>query len=221
MLRHRKRERGNELIEFALVVAFLVPLFLWMFIAGMNLIRMIQITQICRDLGSLYIHGIDFSTYAAQQVALRLSQGYGLQIGSSFVGNSATNDGNAGNGFIVLSQVMFVGSGACASLPLGTTCTNQNKYVFIERIDFGNKALQFSGTTVRSSLGTPTATISPTGSVQNYLTDSGAVAANFASLLQTQLADQQVIYVSETFFASSDLGISAYPGGGLYSRTFF
>jgi hypothetical protein len=53
------------------------------------------------------------------------------------------------------------------------------------------------------------------------LTDAGAVAPNFGILLQTQLVDQQVIYASETFFASPDLGISAYPGGGLYSRTFF
>jgi len=221
ILRPKRGQRGNEIIEFALVISFLVPLFMYMFIAGMNLIRVIQCTQICRDLGNLYIHGIDFSTYAAEQIALRLSQGFGLQIGSSFSGNDATNDGNGGNGFVVLSEIMFVGTGACASLPAGTGCTNQNKYVYIQRMDFGNVGLQFNGTTVKSAFGTPTATISASGNVQNYLTDSNAVAVNFAGVLQTQLVDQQVIYISETFFGSPDLGISAYPGGGVYSRTFF
>jgi hypothetical protein len=219
--RRKPRERGTEILEFALLIMFFVPMFLWMFIAGMNLIRMIQCTQICRDLGNLYIHGIDFSTYAAQQIGARLSQGYGLQIGSSFTGNDATNGGNGGNGLVVLSEIMFVGAGACASLPPGVGCTNQNKYVFLQRIDFGNVALKFNSTTVSSPLGNPTATISASGIVQNYLTDAGAVAPNFGILLQTQLVDQQVIYASETFFASPDLGISAYPGGGLYSRTFF
>jgi hypothetical protein len=221
ILRRRKGQRGNELVEFALVVSFLVPLFLWMFIAGMGLLRMIQATQVCRDLGSLYIHGIDFSSYPAQQIAVRLSQGFGLQIGASFNGNDATNDSNAGNGWVVMSEVMFVGAGACASLPSGKTCTNQNQYVFIQRIDFGNIGLKFNGTTVKSGFGTPTATISTSGNVQNYLTDPGAVAPNFANVLQTQLVDQQVIYIAETFFGMPDLAISAFPAGGLYSRTFF
>jgi len=219
--RRARGQRGNEIFEFALYAAFIVPLFLWVFVSGMNLLRMIQCTQICRDIGNLYIHGVDYSTYAAQQIAQRLAQGYGLQIGSSFTGNNATNDGNSGNAWIVLSEVMYVGANTCSSLPSGTTCTNQSKYVFLQRIDFGNVGLQFNGTTVTSALGTPTATINSAGNVQNYLTDSGAVAANFSNFVQTQLADGQVMYVSETFFGSPDLGISAFPAGGVYQRTFF
>ena len=64
--RRRKNQRGNEMIEFALMAVFLVPLLLWMFVNGMNLIRMIQCTQICRDIGNQYIHGLDFSTSSAQ-----------------------------------------------------------------------------------------------------------------------------------------------------------
>ena len=46
------------MIEFALMAALLVPLLLWVFVNGMNLIRMIQCTQICRDIGNQYIHGL-------------------------------------------------------------------------------------------------------------------------------------------------------------------
>jgi hypothetical protein len=219
--RRRKRQRGNEIIEFAVLAMFLVPLFLWGFVTGMNLLRMIQCTQICRDIGNLYIHGVDYSTYPAQQVAARLANGYGLQIGSSFSGNDATNDANSGNGYIVLSEVMYAGPNACSSLPVGTICTNENKYVFLQRIDFGNASLQINGTTVSSALGNPTAAASSAGIVQNYLTDSGAVAANFSSFMQTQIADGKVVYVAETFFASPDLGFSAFPAGGVYSRSFF
>jgi hypothetical protein len=147
-----------------------------------------------------------------------------LNIGGGFsagVTHMSTNDGNTGNGWVVLSQVMFIGAGSCSALPVGTACTNQNKYVYIQRIDFGNKALQFNGNTVASAIGSPSATINASGLVQNYLTDPNAVATNFGNFVQTPLSDGQVMYVSETFFASPDLGISAYPAGGVYSRTFF
>jgi hypothetical protein len=56
--------------------------------------------------------------------------------------------------------------------------------------------------------------------VENYLTDSGAVAANFGSLLNSALQDGQVVYVVETWFASPDLGFAAPSGGGMYARVF-
>jgi hypothetical protein len=222
--RRASRQRGNEIFEFAVYAALIVPLFLWVFVTGMNLLRMIQTTQICRDIGNLYIHGVDFSTFPAEQIAQRLAQGYGLNVGAGFAGgvtNMYNNDGNGGNGWVVLSEVMYVGAATCATLPAGTVCTNQNKYVYIQRIDFGNRSVQFNGTTVASAVGTPAATINAYGMVQNYLTDSNAVAPNFGNFLQTQLADGQWIYIAETFFTSPDLGFSAYPAGGVYSRTFF
>ncbi len=218
--RRSRRQRGNEIIEFALMVAFLVPTFLWVFVNGMNLIRLIQCTQICRDLGSLYMQGVDFSTYQSQQVAARLAQGFGLQIGSSFAGNNAFNDNNTGNGWVILSEVMYVGNSACASLPSNVSCANQGKYVYLMRVDFGNKSLTINSNSVQSGLGNPSgATFNPEGYVQNYLTDPNAVAA-FAGNYIT-LGDTQVAYVSETFFSSPSLGFSAFPAGGITSRTFF
>jgi hypothetical protein len=225
--RRRNRQRGNEIIEFAIYAAFIVPLFLWVFVTGMNLLRMIQTTQICRDIGNLYIHGVDFSSYPAEQIAQRLAQGYGLNVGSGFaagVTNMYNNDGNTGNGYVVLSEVMFVGASTCATLPNGVTCTNQNQTVYLERIDFGNASVKFNGTVVASAIGTAAgATINSAGLVQNYLVDSKAVVPNFAAnfLGGTNLADGQVMYIVETFFASPDLSIAAYPAGGVYSRNFF
>jgi hypothetical protein len=221
--RRSRGQRGNEMIEFALLSVFLVPLLLWTFIAGMNLIRVIQSQQICRELAGLYIGGLDFSTYTAESLAVTLSQGYGLNVGTGFssgVSNMYDNDTNGGNGYVVVSEIMYVGSNTCAALPSGTTCTNENQYVFVQRVDFGNNNLTINGATAASAFGTPTATETPYGNIENYLTDSGAVAANFGSFLNSALADGQVIYVVETWFASPDLNFAAFPGGGMYARTF-
>jgi hypothetical protein len=211
------------MIEFALLSVFLVPLLLWTFIAGMNLIRVIQAEQICREYASLYIGGVDFSTYTAESLAVTLAQGYGLNVGTGFssgVTNMYDNDTNGGNGYVVISKIMYVGSSTCASLPSGTTCTNENQYVYVQRIDFGNNGLTINGATATSALGTPSATETAYGYVENYLTDSGAVAANFGSFLNTALTDGQVINVVETWFASPQLGFAAPSGGGMYARVF-
>jgi hypothetical protein len=221
-LRRRKRQSGNEIIEFALMSVFLVPLLLWMFVNGMNLIRMIQCTQICRDIGNQYIHGLDFSTYAPQTLAANLATGYGLTVtgfSGDSSGNEQSNTSNSGNGLVILSEIMYVGTNACAALPSGTSCTNNGKYVFIQQLQFGNGSVQFNGVTVASALGSPTSAISDSGIVQNYLTTAGAVSSTAGNLIT--LSDSQVAYVSETFFASPSLDFSAYPGGGIYTRVFF
>jgi len=207
--------------------ALVGPLILWVFVSGMNIIRSIEVSQVCRDVGNLYIHGTDYSTASAQNTAYYLSQGFGLQLSgnspatASFTGNSATNDTNSGNGWVVLSEVMYVGTNACSALPSGTTCTNQGQYVFLQRIDFGNKNVTFSGRSVASSLGAPSGSAAPNsyGNVPNYLTDSNAVSATAGNYIT--LGDGQVAYVAETFFSSPDLGFAGYPSGGIYSRTFF
>jgi len=208
------------MIEFAVLAAFLVPTFLWTFVTAMDLIRMIEAIQVCRDVGSIYMRGTDYSLYIPQQIASTLAGGLGLQVGSSFPGNDPSNDANGGNGWVVLSELMYVGANACSAVPAGD-CTNEGQYVYLQRIDFGNSGIQFSGTTVQSAVGSPILTMNSSGMVQNYLTDPNAAAPNFANLVQAQLADQQIVYVVETFFASPDLGFSALPGGGIYSRNFF
>jgi hypothetical protein len=218
-----QRQRGNEIIEFSLMAAFLVPLFLWVFINGLNLVRFNEGTEINRDIGSLYIKGTDFSTYLPQTIAATIAKGYGLTM-NSFTGNQHTNNSGTGNGYVILSQIMFVGATTGHTCQGATpSCVNHNSYVYLQYIDFGNVGLQFNGTTVATKLGgTPaSATINTSGLVQNYLTDPNAVATNVPSLMASQLGDGQVAYVVETFFTTPSLGFSGLPGGGIYGRTFF
>lgn len=218
--RRTRRQRGYEILEFGIMAIFLIPTFLWVFINGMNLIRFIQCSEICRDIGILYSQGVDFSTYTAQNVASTLAQGYGLSIGTSYTGNENNNDTNGGNAWVILSEVMYVGTSACSALPSTTTCTNSGKYVYLMHLDFGNKNLTINGNTLQSAIGNPSsATINLEGYVQNYLTDVNAVATYAGNFIT--LADGQTAYVSEAFFASPTLDFSAYPGGGITSRTFF
>jgi hypothetical protein len=214
-------QSGSEIIEFALYAFFMVPTLLFMFVNSMNLIRMIEATQVTRDIGDLYIHGVDYTTYEAQSVAQKLAGGFNLQIGSSFTGNNAVNHGNGGTGYIIVAEIMYIGSGSCSALPSNVSCTNQNKYVFLQYIDFGNKTVQINGVQVASALGTTSAAENANGMVQNYMTDPNAVATTAAGFFQTQLTDGQVAYVAETFFASPDLNFTAYPAGGIHTLDFF
>jgi len=234
--RRKKTQSGQEIFEFALVAVLFVPMFLGAFVVGMNLIRSIQCNQICRDLDSMYIHGGDFSTYALQQEAQRLAQGLNLQIGASFTGSEQANTGNAGNGLVTVSQIMWIGGPTSAScVAVGASnCTNQNSFVYTQQIQFGNGTLANSNTV---TVGTcPTAVLNSSGVVQNYITDSraaltGSAQTNMQSLWQTSsevsggtataLTDQQVVYVVETYFQSPDLSVGALAGSGVYARYFF
>lgn len=230
--RRRKTQGGQEILEFGLAAVLLVPMFVGAFVVGMNLIRSIQTNQVCRDLDSMYIHGGDFSTYPLQQEAQRLAQGLNLQIGSSFAGNEQSNTGNAGNGLVTVTQVMWIGSTTSANcIAVGASnCTNANSFVFTQQIQFGNGTLANSNTV---SMGSPVAAIMNTsGVVQNYITDSraqlaGSAQTNMQSLWQnnngttTALTDGQVAYVVETYFQSPDLSVGSLSGTGVYARYFF
>jgi hypothetical protein len=176
--RRKKRQKGQEILEFALVTVIFVPLLMGSFIVGMNLIRSNYANQVCRDLTDMYIHGGDFSTYPMQQLAQRLAQGLNLQIGSSFTGNSNSNTGNGGNGLVTVTQIMYVGattSPNCVAVG-ASNCTNHDNFVYTQQIQFGNSSLA-SSTTV--TLGTPTgATLTNAGIVQNPVTDTHAKLAS-------------------------------------------
>jgi hypothetical protein len=221
------------MLEFGLLLAVLVPLLLGTFVTGISLIRGIQTNQMDRDLTDMYIHGADFSTYPMQQVAQRLGRGLNLQIGSSFTGNQKLNTSNGGDGLVTVSQVMWVGTtaeGNCTVVGAGN-CTNHDKFVFTERIQFGNGSLSSQ---VPSTLGSPGAgaTITSAGIVQGYVTDSnaalpGAAQTAMQNLWQvstggrTPLADGRVMYVVETYIQSLNLGLNLYSNGGVYARYFF
>ncbi len=148
-----------------------VPMFLGMFVTGMNLIVSIQANNTVRNLGNMYIHGADFSTYPYQQLAQRMGTGLNLQM-PSFSGNLQSNTGSAGDGIVRITEVMYVGKTSdpnCVAVGAGN-CTNHDSFVFIQRIVFGSSSL---ATPHPSSMGDPTgATISAQGSVSDYVTDA-------------------------------------------------
>jgi hypothetical protein len=180
----------------------------------------------------MYIHGGDFSTYPLQQEAQRLAQGLNLQIGATFAGNQQSNTGNAGNGLVTVTQIMWIGATTAANCQaaLPAVCTNANSFVYTQQMQFGNGALA-SSTTVTLGI-CPVSIMNSSGVVQNYVTNSlaqivGSAQTNLQNLWQvnngttTALADGQVVYVVETYFQSPDLSVGSLAGNGVYARYFF
>jgi hypothetical protein len=222
----KRRERGQELIEFALVTSLFSVLFLGAFVTGMSLLRSIQVQQTCRDLTAMYIHGADYSAYSMQQVAERLAHGLGLQIGTSFTGNNASNTANTGNVLVTVTNLMYIGTTSqpnCAAVG-ASNCTNHDSFVFIQRIRFGNGQLAAQKP---SSFGDPaTMALSAAGILQHPVTDAGAKLAGSAQtatqrLWTTPLQDGQVAYVVELYVQSPDLNFGRFSAGGVYARYFF
>lgn len=228
-----RRQAGQELLEFGLMLTVLVPLLLGTFVTGFSIVRGIQTNQMTRDMADMYIHGADFSTYSMQQVGQRLAKGLNLQIGSSFTGNENANTGNSGDGLVTVTQVMWVGAttdGNCTAVGAGN-CTNHNKFVFTERIKFGNGAL---ASQTPSFLGDPggAAVITTAGVVQNYVKDANAAlpAANNTAMQnlwqvntggRIPLVDGQVVYVVESYIQAINFNLGIYTSTGTYSRYFF
>lgn len=225
------RQKGQEIIEFAFVALLFAPLFLGMFVIGMNLIMSIQANNMVRNLGDLYIHGADFSTYPYQQLAQRMGTGLNLQM-PSFSGNLPSNTGSAGDGIIWITQVMYVGATTdpnCVAAGNGN-CTNHDSFVFMQRIVFGSSSLTGQHA---SSMGDPSgATISSQGSVSNPVTDVKAKLppggqAAMVALWQTTangqapLTDGQVFYASEGFFQTPSLSLGNDVSPGVSVRAFF
>lgn len=230
--RRKRRQGGQELIEFALIALLLVSLLMGSFVTGMNLVRSIEANSTCRDLDDMYIHGEDFSTYPMQQLAQKLAGGLNLQIGASFAGNNAANTGNGGNVLVTVTQIMWVGSTTspnCVAVG-ASNCTNHDSFVYTQRIQFGNGTLTSQSP---STLGNPSTTaISSAGVIQNPVTDSGAKLPSAAQAAiqalwqttsngQSPLQDGQISYVMEVYAQSPDLTLGSFSGGGVYARYFF
>ena len=118
-----RSEKGNALLEFAAVSIVVIPLFFGMVGAGIQLGRMNEAVQICRDAAHMYARGVDFSQVANQNILVNLATGTGMTV-------------NGGNGVVIMSQISQVYLADCtaASLTAGQ-CTNLNKLVFYQSPD--------------------------------------------------------------------------------------
>ena len=197
------KQRGNTIIEFALVSMFLIPLLLGTVNVGMNLSRSIQVTQVARDAGHMYVRFVDFSLDGNKDIIVRLANGLGM-----------TRDG--GNGKVMLTKILFVGELECAAGDMEPEeCPNYNYPVIAQRQVIGNPSLY------SSLLGEPASGLMDAqGNVTNYLTETTVRAPAFNSILQ--LEPGEFAYVSEAYFSAPEYDFPGFfEGSSAYARTIF
>jgi len=193
-------------VEFVLVAAFFfVPLILGLLTIGFALTRSIQVANLTRDAGRMYVRGVDFAEQANQDLitgsASRpnlppLAQGLGMEGN----GGNATG-GTSGNGELIFSTFTRMSS-TCG-------CANAGRIVLTRRIVVGNKNLY------TTAHGNPASGVidSQNGNVANYANEVTARADGFSGVVN--LASGELAYFIEAKFNYPDLampGVLTNPG---------
>ncbi|MCC6585513.1 MAG: pilus assembly protein [Bryobacterales bacterium] len=210
-------QRGSSLVEFALVAAVLLPLLFGTVNLGFNLSRAVQVSQIVRDIGHLYVRNLDFSLAASTDLAVRLASGLGMTA-------------NGGDGVLILSRIEYITDAQCTAGGVTVSaCTNNNKAVVTQRYVIGNSSLR------SSAFATPAASIvlaaddASSGFKKgeilpaNYLTNSTAATTGFTSVL-TGMTGGETAYLVEGYFKSVGWNFSqSYSPNtdGVYARVIF
>jgi hypothetical protein len=194
----RIRQSGSTMIEFCLSTVLWTSILMGLCTVGLNLIRALQVEQVCRDAGRLYSAGLDFTQSGNQNLLIMLAAGMNVTT-------------SGGNGVFIFSTVEYIDTPQCSS------CPNLGQYVFVQRIVVGNASL-FS-----SPFGSPAAgIIGSSGNIasSDYLTNASARAAAFGNVIS--LAGGQIAYLTETYFSSPDFAWGTYMNGaGVYGRKIF
>src|SRR5450432_2991683 len=97
-----RSERGNSMVEFAIVIWFWSMLFIGTMALGLSLTRTLQVIQTARDLGHMYAKGADFS----QAGYTNLLTGGGTPPSASLVQGMTLTGG--GNTVIYFTEVRHV-----------------------------------------------------------------------------------------------------------------
>ncbi|HTP88720.1 MAG TPA: hypothetical protein VMJ34_17325 [Bryobacteraceae bacterium] len=224
MQRKNTSERGNSILEFALVAGlFLVPMLAGSYTLGMSLVKALQVQQVCRDANILTVRNIDLSRSDNQSLVVRTAAGLGMNI-------TGTNNPNpSGLGVVILSTVHRVSDNDCLAQgqPANSTCTNWHYYVFTRRITIGNTAK------LTSTMGNPGDTVAGDGTLTpaQYVLDSGNRATGFppiSALLPTDagantglvfLPQGTDAYIAEAAFDISAMNVFSTPRmGTIYAR---
>ena len=191
-------ERGSALVEFVVCFGlFWVPLFLGLLVMGFDLIRAMQVTQVCRDAGHMYSYGMDFSQSAYQDLLVSLAPGLNMTT-------------SGGNGVVILSTVTYIAASDCTAGGYQATqssCANLNQTVFTRRIVVGNASLH------TSAFGTPNSSdLDSSGNVSaaGYLNNVNDRAVGFGNVIP--LSSGQFSYMAEMYVESPDLSWWSYLG---------
>lgn len=225
--RRTKHETGNTILEFAVVMAFLVPMMTGAFTIGMALTKAIQVSNVARDAVVLMVRatedpnsGLDLSLTQNQRIIVRAAQGLGM------ASDAAYDPSSTGKGVVILSKVVMVGPAECS---LGITpapngappwnagnCPNYGSNVFAYRVVIGN------GARWSSALGNPGGTVQTNGTISAHdiANDTSNVATSFPTATGLTLTSGKFALVSEMF---ADVGylnfFSVMPNSVLYSRS--
>ena len=213
----RRGRHGNTIVEFGLVAIFLVPLFLGTINLGLSLGYNLQVAQIARDAGHMYVRQLDFSLDASKEVVVRMALGMGM-----------TKTG--GNGIVILTKVMYLGDDQCAAGGLTQgSCPNWGRAVIVQRHTIGDSALK------TSTIGTPPAGLVLTGPdvasglkagdilPANYLTQGSLISSATETLLPGMLAGETA-YIVESYFKTPDWSLKqsyTQTAEGVYARAVF
>lgn len=193
------------MVEFALCMSFLTPLLLGTYNVGMNLGRNLQVTQLARNAGHMYVRWVDFSQTAAQDIVVRMATGLNMTRTS-------------GDTTVILTQIMVPSDSDCSANSLtGSACVNRNIPVIIHRIQFGNKSIR------SSAHGTPpSGVVTSDGSItpSNYLTQTSVRASNWTNILALNAGE--VAYLSEVYTRSPSWRTGTAPNQeGVYARAIY
>jgi TadE-like protein len=201
------QEGGNTIMEFALVMSFLVPMFAGAFTIGAAVARGIQVSNVARDAVVLLVRantdpnsGLDLSLTQNQRIIVRAAAGLGMnsdaQMDPSPTGNSA----------VFLSKVIMVGDQECSvgvvPTPAGAppwnsgNCPNYGSYVFGYRVEIGNN------TRWSSTIGKPGGPIQSDGTItaKDIATNASDRVANFTSTMNlAPLGVSTFVLISEMY----------------------
>ena len=231
----KRRQRGNSVLEFAIVMGMLIPMFAGLVTLSMALARDIQVSNVCRDAVVLMVRavtdpnsGLDLSQMQNQRIIVAAAGGLNMA-------SDAQNDpSSTGGGAVILSQVILVGPQQCdvgvvpnpAGVPNTTppdfgwnssNCPNYGQYVFAYRVVIGN------GTRWSSTLGTPpTADLNSNGTISaaNIAKDTSNRASNMGTGGVMTLTAGNYALISEMYADVSFLNLfSIWHAPVLYARS--
>ena len=225
--RGRRTEAGNTILEFALVMTFLVPMFAGAFTIGMALTKAIQVSNVARDAAVLMVRsnsdpesGLDLSVTQNQRIIVRAAQGLGM--------NSDAQDdpSSTGTAAVILSKVVMVGPTECslagltpnATSPFWDTgnCPNYGSYVFEYRVVIGN------GSRWTSTIGNPGGTVQSNGTITaaDIASNTSDVASTFSSVTGMTLSASTFALMSEMYADVSYLNFfSVMSNPVIYARS--
>lgn len=241
----RPKQSGNTILEFALVMVFLVPMFAGAFTIGMALAKDIQVSNVARDAVVLMVRaatdpesGLSLGPCLAptgscttnnnQRIIVAAAAGLGMNS------DAQQDPSSTGNAVVFLSKIVKVGPAECASgvvpppsgVPNTTgpdygwtsgNCPNFGSYTFEYSVTIGN------GTRWSSTLGTPpSAAVQEDGTItaHNIANDTALQVATFPTVTGMTLSASTFALVSEMYADVSFLNFFSILGNPtLYARS--